>query len=46
MEGLAIGIIVLLVVTIVVLLTMLYHQSNHILVLQEYQHYEEWLLRM
>jgi sigma-B regulation protein RsbU (phosphoserine phosphatase) len=35
MEGLAIGIIVLLVVTIVVLSTMLYHQSNHILVLQK-----------
>ena len=35
MEGLAIGIIVLLVVTIVVLLTMLCHQSNHILILQK-----------
>ena len=35
MEGLAIGIIILLVVTIVVISTMFYHQSNHMLKLQE-----------
>ena len=35
MEGLAIGIIVLLAVMLVVMATMLYHQSNHILELQK-----------